>query len=80
MPINNTEKNAYAAGPGRNARETAYRIIRDKIIGCELKPGEAISDKQLAPVPYIVAKHVDEQTDAQGKLSIKVRVKAGDSE
>ena len=48
MPMNNTEKNAYAAGPGRNARETAYRIIRDKIIGCELKPGEAISDKQLA--------------------------------
>ena len=48
MPMNNTEKNAYAAGPGRNARETAYRVIRDKIIGCELKPGEAISDKQLA--------------------------------
>ena len=48
MPMNNTEKNVYAAGSGRNARETAYRIIRDKIIGCELKPGEAISDKQLA--------------------------------
>lgn len=42
--------------------------------------GDGFSDKQLAPVPYIVAKHVDEQTDAQGKLSIKVRVKAGDSE
>ena len=34
-------------------------------------------DKQLAPVPYIVAKHVDEQTDASGKLNIKIRVKAG---
>ena len=42
IPINNTEKNAHAAGTGRNARETAYQIIRDKIIGCELKPGEAI--------------------------------------
>ena len=38
--------------------------------------GTGFSDKQLAPVPYIVAKHVDEQTDAQGKLNIKVRVKA----
>lgn len=34
-------------------------------------------NKQLAPVPYIVAKHVDEQTDASGKLNIKIRVKAG---
>ena len=34
-------------------------------------------DKQLAPVPYIVAKHVDEQTDASGKLNVKIRVKAG---
>lgn len=37
-------------------------------------------DKQLAPVPYIVAKHIEEQTDAQGKLSIKIRVKAGNAE
>ena len=34
-------------------------------------------DKQLAPVPYIVGKRVDEQTDASGKLNIKIRVKAG---
>ena len=34
-------------------------------------------DKQLAPVPYIVAKQIPEQTDAQGKLNIKIRVKAG---
>ena len=48
MPIERTEKNTFTAGAGRNARETAYQIIRDKIIGCELKPGEAISDNQLA--------------------------------
>lgn len=42
--------------------------------------GTGFSDKQLAPVPYIVSKHVDEQTNAQGMLNIKVRVKAGDSE
>lgn len=34
-------------------------------------------DKQMAPVPYIVAKHVDEHTDTTGKLNIKIRVKAG---
>ena len=31
-----------------NARETAYQIIRDKIIRMELQPGEPLSDKQLA--------------------------------
>ena len=35
-------------------------------------------DKQIAPVPYIVAKRIDEQTDASGHLGIKVRVKAGE--
>ncbi|MBQ3627840.1 MAG: hypothetical protein II947_02270 [Bacteroidaceae bacterium] len=35
-------------------------------------------DKQLAPVPYIVAKQIPEQTDASGKLNIKIRVKAGE--
>ena len=34
-------------------------------------------DKQLAPVPYIVAKQVDTETDASGKLNVKIRVKAG---
>jgi len=37
-------------------------------------------DKQIAPVPYIVAKHVDEQTDASGKLNVKIRVKASGEE
>lgn len=35
------------------------------------------NENQLAPVPYIVAKRVDEQTDASGKLNVKIRVKAG---
>lgn len=33
---------------GRNARDTAYKSIRDKIINLELKPGEPLSDKLLA--------------------------------
>lgn len=41
---------AYRFGnfPDGNARERAYRIIRDKIIYMELKPGEPVSDKLLA--------------------------------
>ena len=38
------------------------------------------NDDQLAPVPYIVAKKIDEQTDAAGKLNIKIRVKASGEE
>lgn len=34
--------------PGNSSREVAYRIIRDKIIFLELKPGEPLSDKLLA--------------------------------
>lgn len=40
--------------------------------------GNGFSEDQLAPVPYIVSKSIPEQTDAAGKLYIKVRVKAGD--
>ena len=39
--------------------------------------GTGFNDQQIAPVPYIVAKRVDEQTDASGKLNVKIRVKAG---
>ena len=39
-------RSAYAAGS--NARDTAYRILRDKILFLDLKPGEAVSDKQLS--------------------------------
>ena len=38
------------------------------------------NDDQLAPVPYIVAKSIPEQTDAAGKLNIKIRVKASGEE
>ena len=33
---------------GGSARDTAYQVIRDKIIHLELKPGEALSDRLLA--------------------------------
>lgn len=40
--------------------------------------GDSFNDKQLAPVPYIVAKKIPEQTDSSGKLNVKIRVKAGE--
>ena len=39
--------------------------------------GDGFKDEQTAPVPYIVAKRVDTETDASGKLNVKIRVKAG---
>lgn len=40
--------------------------------------GTGFLDGALPPVPYIVSKFIPEQTDAQGKLNIKIRVKAGE--
>ena len=40
--------------------------------------GDRFNDKQIAPVPYITAKKIDQQTDAAGKLNVKIRVKAGE--
>ncbi len=47
---------------------------------CGIYGGTGFNDNQIAPVPYIVAKHVDEQTDASGKLNVKIRVKASGEE
>lgn len=40
--------------------------------------GDGFNKSQLAPVPYIISKDIPQQTDAAGKLNIKIRVKAGD--
>lgn len=40
--------------------------------------GTSFNDKQMAPVPYIIAKQVASETDAEGKLNIKIRVKASE--
>ncbi len=52
-PLYSPERNTQAArlripAAGSNARRTAYQILRDKIIRLELRPGEPLSDKQLA--------------------------------
>lgn len=38
--------------------------------------GDNFSDSQLAPIPRIVSKKVDERTDGSGKLNVTVTVKA----
>lgn len=40
--------------------------------------GDGFDDSGMAPVPYIMAKKVAEQTDASGMLNVKIRVKAGE--
>ena len=40
--------------------------------------GSGFNDSGMAPVPYIVAKSIPEQTDAEGKLNIRIRVKASE--
>ena len=47
-------------------------------IYCTKNGGTGFSDGALPPVPYIVSKIIPEQTDASGKLNIKIRVKAGE--
>ena len=40
--------------------------------------GTSFDNHQTAPVPYIVAKRIDQETDAAGQLKIQVRVKASE--
>jgi hypothetical protein len=48
----------------------------ENIVG--IYAGTGFDDDALPPMPYIVAKKVDEQTDANGKLNIKIRIRAGE--
>lgn len=45
---------------------------------CGIYAGSGFSDSALPPVPYIVSKQIPEQTDAEGKLDIRIRVRAGE--
>ena len=45
---------------------------------CGVYAGEGFSDSALPPIPYIVAKQIPQQTDSEGKLNIKIRVRANE--
>lgn len=44
---------------------------------CGIYVSNGFNQDQLPPVPYIVNHRIPEQTDADGKLNIKIRVRAG---
>ena len=50
-----------------------YKQYEDKI---GIYAGTGFSDGALPPIPYINECKVDEQTDAEGKLNIRIKVKA----
>ena len=83
LPAGTTIEDIFVnPGPGISTMsdfhfKDAYKQYENQV---GIYAGTGFNDKQLAPVPYIIAKQVDDQTDAQGKLNIRVRVKAGDTE
>lgn len=52
-----------------------YKVYESKV---GIYAGSGFSKKGMAPVPYIVAKKIDEQTDVSGNLNVKIRVSAGE--
>ncbi len=51
----------------------AYKQYETK---CGIYGGTSFKDEQMAPVPYITFKDVPQETDAQGKLNVRIRVSA----
>lgn len=49
-----------------------------KYSGIGIYGGTGFSDSGMAPVPFIEAKDIPDKTDAEGKLNIKIRVKASE--
>ena len=45
---------------------------------CGIYAGDGFSDTALPPIPFIVEKSIPQQTDSQGNLNIKVRVRASE--
>lgn len=68
--------NSWSVTPVSNFHfKDAYQQYESQV---GIYAGSGFNDKQLAPVPYIIAKQVDSETDAEGKLNIKIRVKASE--
>lgn len=52
-----------------------YKQYQDRV---GIYSGNGFRESSQPNTPYIVAKQVDEMTDAEGKLNIKIRVRAGE--
>lgn len=68
----------YNSGKITPASEFKFTDDFQKYSDCGIYGGDGFSDGALPPVPFIVSKSIPEQTDASGKLNIKIRVKAGE--
>ena len=68
----------YNNGSITPASEFKFKGEYNQYSECGIYGGTGFSDGALPPVPYIVSKSIPEQTDASGKLNIKIRVKAGE--
>ncbi len=68
--------NNGAISPASNFHLQENYLQYENIYG--IYGGTYFDDHQTASVPYIVAKRIDEQTDASGHLGIRIRVKAGE--
>jgi hypothetical protein len=69
------ENNAGVSTTSNYHFKESYKEYEGKI---GIYAGNGFSDSALPPVPYITGKEIPEQTDASGKLNIKIKVKAGE--
>ncbi len=74
----NTIFTNYNSGKITPASEFKFTKDYQQYSDCGIYGGDGFSDGALPPVPFIVSKSIPEQTDASGKLNIKIRVKAGE--
>ena len=68
----------YNGGAISPASDFHFKPDYQQYSDCGIYGGTDFSDGALPPVPFIVSKSIPEQTDASGKLNIKIRVKAGE--
>lgn len=68
--------NGWSVSPNSNFHFKEEYIQYENVLG--IYAGNSFNEHQTAPVPYIVAKRIDQETDAAGQLKIQVRVKASE--
>jgi len=71
-------KNNAGVNPVSNYEFTEAYAKYEGVVG--INGGDGFSKGALPPVPYIAFKSIPGQTDAAGKLNIKIAVKAGATE
>lgn len=68
--------NGWAVSPNSDFHFTDDYLSYESKVG--IYAGTGFSTTNLPPVPYIVAKRIATETDADGKLNVQIRVSAGE--